>query len=112
MGLTRKEIHTEEINLLGAIFKTMGHPVRITILMYLAETGSANTSEIVEYIGGLSQSTVSAHIKSLLEMRVIRGYQFQTSMIYSLEKELLQNIERAANIFFECLKKGSSGNLT
>jgi predicted transcriptional regulator len=52
--------------------KTLGHPARIAILRILAEKQTCICGEIVEVLP-LAQSTVSQHLKELLQADLIQG---------------------------------------
>jgi ArsR family transcriptional regulator, arsenate/arsenite/antimonite-responsive transcriptional repressor len=57
---------------LAGIAKALGHPVRIRILRLLAGESCCFTGELTELIP-MAQSTISQHLKALLESGLIQG---------------------------------------
>jgi ArsR family transcriptional regulator len=64
-------LNQDEIRL-AAMLKALGNPVRFRIMKFLANNNVCITGDIVEFID-LAQSTVSQHLKVLLEAGLIRG---------------------------------------
>ncbi len=71
MGTTKAHIFTERQNQLAKVAKALGHPARIAILDMLKQQACI-CGEIVEELG-LSQSTISQHLKELKEAGLIKG---------------------------------------
>ena len=59
-----------ESNLVAARFAALSHPARIDILRYLAGAGSCCCGEVVKRLD-LAQSTVSQHLKVLVESGLV-----------------------------------------
>ena len=57
---------------LAMVAKALSHPVRIRILQLLAEEACCFTGELTELIP-MAQSTISQHLKALLEAGLIQG---------------------------------------
>ena len=57
---------------MAAIAKALGHPVRLKILKLLATHECCFTGELRELIP-MAQSTISQHLKALLEAGLIQG---------------------------------------
>ncbi|NNE26508.1 MAG: winged helix-turn-helix transcriptional regulator, partial [Saprospiraceae bacterium] len=72
MGLTKTELFTKEQNEIASIAKVLGHPARIAILQHLLKVNACICGEIVDVIG-LSQPTISQHLKELKNIGLIVG---------------------------------------
>jgi predicted transcriptional regulator len=64
--------YTEEDTSLAMVAKALSHPVRIKILKLLAGEACCFTGELTEIIP-MAQSTISQHLKALLEAGLIQG---------------------------------------
>ncbi len=56
----------------AAIFRALGNPARVRIVLELARQDACVTSDLVEVLP-LAQSTVSEHLKVLREAGIVRG---------------------------------------
>lgn len=92
MGLTKKEIFTEEQNNIARIAKVLGHPARIAILEYLSKTKTCICNDLVNEIG-LAQATISQHLKELKKVGIIQGTIEGTSICYCLNQKKWQEIK-------------------
>ncbi len=99
MGLTKSELFTEEQNEFAAIAKVLGHPARISILQHLLKVNSCICGEIVEVVG-LSQPTISQHLKELKRIGLISGNIEGTSICYCVDPEVYNNIKTLFNEMF------------
>lgn len=81
---------------LAATMRALGHPVRLSILRILAEQqqGQCCCSDVTECLP-LAQSTVSQHIKVLLEAGLIERRPKGTKNCYLLRHERLEAIGAA-----------------
>lgn len=99
MGLTRSDIFTEEQNHIAAIAKVVGHPARVAILQYLLQVKSCICGEIVDEIG-LSQPTISQHLKEMKAIGLIRGSIEGTKVCYCIDQEQYEAIRALFNNLF------------
>ena len=78
------------------VFKALGHPARVTIVNLLARS-TADGVCVCDLTGptGLSQPTVSHHLKLLREAGLIEGERRGTWVHYRLLPEALTDIQRA-----------------
>lgn len=80
---------------LAAIMRALGHPVRLSILRILAEQrDQCCCSDVTECLP-LAQSTVSQHIKVLLEAGLIERRPRGTKNCYVLREERLEAVGAA-----------------
>jgi ArsR family transcriptional regulator len=70
--MAKKELFTKELQETSAFFKALGHPARLAILKYLAETKLCMTGDISDELP-LSRTTVNQHLKELKDMNLISG---------------------------------------
>lgn len=74
----------------AAIFRALGNPARIRIVMELARRKTCQTTDLVGVLP-LAQSTVSQHLKVLKEAGVVRGA-IEGDMCYCLAPEAMAHI--------------------
>ena len=72
MGTSHTESFTPEHLALAELFKALGHPARLAIVNAIAAQQACVCGEFVE-ITGLSQATVSQHLKELKSAGIIHG---------------------------------------
>ncbi len=72
MGITRSDIHSDELNKAALLAKAFAHPARIRIIKYLIETRTCIVSDLVDEIG-LAQPTISQHLKELKSIGIVKG---------------------------------------
>lgn len=86
---------------LAAVLRALGHPVRLNILRILAERqqNQCCCTDVMQCLP-LAQSTVSQHIKVLLDAGLIERHAKGTRNCYSLRNDRLQSLESACNGLF------------
>ena len=72
MGITRSDIFSEDINKAAMLAKAFAHPARLTILRHLISTRACIVNDLVDIVG-LSQPTISQHLKELKHTGLIKG---------------------------------------
>lgn len=72
MGITRSDIFSDDINKTALLAKAFAHPARLTILKHLIDSKSCIVSDLVDVVG-LSQPTISQHLKELRNIGLIKG---------------------------------------
>jgi ArsR family transcriptional regulator, arsenate/arsenite/antimonite-responsive transcriptional repressor len=70
--MAKKELFTKDLQDTSAFFKALGHPARLAILKYLAETKVCMTGDISDELP-LSRTTVNQHLKELKDLDLISG---------------------------------------
>ncbi len=106
MGLTKKNLYTDQQNELAMLAKVLGHPARIAILEQLRESTTCICGDLVTEIG-LAQPTISQHLKELKQAGLIKGTVEGTKMCYCLDIDKWKEIKEQFLSFF---KKISSAN--
>ncbi|MGC5240843.1 MULTISPECIES: ArsR/SmtB family transcription factor [Streptomyces] len=80
-----------------ALFRSLGDPARLAILLRLAE-GEARVTDLVACVG-LAQSTVSAHLSCLRECGLVESRPVGRASLYSLARpELLDLLASAEQL--------------
>ena len=82
--------------------KALGHPARIAILRILAEKQTCICGEIVEVLP-LAQSTVSQHLKELLQADLIQGSVDGLKSCYCINRETMNEFSKELGFLFEGL---------
>ncbi len=103
MGITKTQIFNSKQNQLATIFRVLANPARIAILQYLSEQPSCICNDIVEEIG-LSQPTISQHLKELKSIDLIQGEIDGKSICYCINVEKWKEIQDLLNTFFNKTK--------
>lgn len=95
---------------LAVVMRAMGHPVRLSILRILSERQQKQCccTEVTQCLP-LAQSTVSQHIKVLLDAGLIERHAQGTRNCYSLRSDRLQALEEACGGLFSGLILSGTG---
>lgn len=70
--MAKKELFSEELQETALLFKALGHPARLAILRYLADTKICITGDISKELP-LSRTTVNQHLQELKNINLIQG---------------------------------------
>lgn len=96
MGITKTVGFSEEINTMAEILKALGHPARLSIMQYLAQTPSCICNDIVMELP-LAQPTISRHLSELKKVGLIQGQITGKNICYCINtqkwNEVLQHLE-------------------
>ena len=95
MPVIKEQNLTSEEDQLVQIAKALSHPARISILKLMLDKNTCFCGELTEEIG-LSQSTISQHIKALKEAGLIYGKDEGSRTCYCIE---VANWEKAQLLF-------------
>lgn len=79
---------------LADVMRALGHPVRLSILRILAKQSDCCCTDVTECLP-LAQSTVSQHIKVLLDAGLVQRSPKGTRNCYSLNTERLDALNGA-----------------
>jgi len=88
--MAKKELFTKDLQEASAFFKALGHPARLAILKYLAESKVCMTGDISDELP-LSRTTVNQHLKELKALNLISGEISGAKVNYCLN---LSNLDR------------------
>ncbi|MCG8475312.1 MAG: metalloregulator ArsR/SmtB family transcription factor [Cytophagales bacterium] len=107
MGITKRELFTEEQNELAALAKALAHPARIAIISHLLNASECINSDLVKELG-LAQATVSQHLRELKAVGIIRGTIEGVSICYCINPERWRNVQELFDQFFNQFKNSCS----
>ena len=88
---------------LAAVMRALGHPVRLSILKILAERQAERCCMDVTQCLPLAQSTVSQHIKVLLDAGLVERHARGTRNCYSLRADRIAALANASAGLFSGL---------
>ncbi len=78
--------YSQEEESMAVFAKALSHPVRVRILELLASQACCFTGELTEVIP-MAQSTISQHLKALLEAGLIQGEINPPKVRYCIDRE-------------------------
>lgn len=105
MPIHKKAAFGTEEQELATFAKALAHPARIAILQELAKRQTCVCGEIVEVLP-LAQSTVSQHLKELLNAGLIQGTVDGVKSCYCLNPQTIQRLEKLLGSFIAEAKRG------
>lgn len=102
--MAMKQLNTMQDDDLANVMRALGHPVRLSILRILAEQaqGDCCCTDVTQCLP-LAQSTVSQHIKVLLDAGLVERQARGTRNCYSLRVDRLEALGAACNGLFSGL---------
>jgi DNA-binding transcriptional ArsR family regulator len=80
------------------LYKALGHPARLQILRYLAETRVCITGDISEELP-LSRTTVNQHLAELKKAGLIQGHVTGNHTNYCLNPEKVKELKKISESF-------------
>lgn len=83
---------------LAEALQALAHPVRLSIVRQLAATNACCNKDVVARVG-LAQSTVSQHLKVLVDIGIVTYTPDSIRSRYSLNLERLNHVANALNLF-------------
>ena len=98
-----------ETNLIAARFAALSHPARIAILRHLAQEQCCCCKEVVERLD-LAQSTVSQHLKILVEAGLVRLSPEGQRSLYQIDREALAGLSVSFAALVEDCCSGQTSN--
>ena len=100
MGITKTLGFSEEINTMADILKALGHPARLSIMQYSANSPSCICNDLVLELP-LAQPTISRHLSELKRVGLIQGIISGKNICYCINpqkwREVLQHLESITN---------------
>jgi DNA-binding transcriptional ArsR family regulator len=91
--------YTPDEEVISSISRALGHPVRIRILNLLGGEACCFTGELTELIP-MAQSTISQHLKALLEAGLIQGTIDPPKVKYCINRERWRMANELFGSFF------------
>ena len=98
-NMSQNSSFSQELQTLAKINKALGHPARLAIIKYLAETPHCITGDISNHLP-LSRSTVAQHLKELKTTGLIKGTIDGLKVNYCLNIKEIKLHLKYTDIFF------------
>lgn len=100
MAFAKTQLFDVQLQQTAEIFKALGHPARLQILLYLAETKTCITGDISEELP-LSRTTVNQHLAELKKVGLIMGHVDGVKTNYCLNPEIINKVKSMIEGFIE-----------
>lgn len=100
MGLSKTQAFTEEQNQFATWAHALGHPARVAILQYLAQTPGCVCGDLVDVLP-LAQATVSQHLKVLKKAGLITGEISGPRTCYCINESEWMKAQTTLTTFFK-----------
>jgi DNA-binding transcriptional ArsR family regulator len=98
MGITKTDGFNKKTNDMADTLKALGHPARLSIMVYLAEQNSCVCNDIVDKLP-LAQPTISRHLSELKKVGLIKGTIEGKNICYCIDdKKWLKVVEQINSI--------------
>lgn len=94
MPQAKVELFEKELQDSAILFKALGHPARLAILKFLAETNSCFTGDISKELP-LGRTTVNQHLDELKKSGLIQGHIAGIKTNYCLNPVVLEKLKTA-----------------
>jgi ArsR family transcriptional regulator len=102
MATAKTDLFDNELNSAASLFKALGHPARLAILRYLAETKVCITGDISDELP-LSRTTVNQHLTELKNAGLIQGHVNGVKVNYCLNPEKIAELGRAFQELYDLI---------
>ena len=103
MVTAKTELFNDVLQERAILFKALGHPARLQILQFLAETKTCISGDISDELP-LSRTTVNQHLKELKDAGLIHGHVTGVKMNYCLDYEKVEEMKKILKGFLEEIK--------
>ena len=88
-------------------FAALAHPARLSILRWLARNGMCRCKDVVSAMP-LAQSTVSQHLKVLVDAGLVVAEHRRPGSFYRLDREALSELARSTGFFVQACCAGET----
>lgn len=106
MVLAKTELFSEELQQCAELFKVLGHPARLRILQFLAESNTCISGDISDELP-LGRTTVNQHLKELKDAGFILGHIEGIKTWYCLNPEKINELTRLFEGFIKSINKNN-----
>ena len=100
MGVSKRYLHSIQVNQLADMAKVLSHPARISILNYIGDCDGCLCKDISEKIK-LSQPTTSQHLQVIKKSGLLKSKFSGKSQYYTINKDKLTALKLLFLDFFE-----------
>jgi DNA-binding transcriptional ArsR family regulator len=98
MVLAKTTLFDSDLQEAAQLYKALGHPARLQIMRYLAETQSCITGDISEELP-LSRTTVNQHLAELKKAGLIQGHVEGKHTNYCLNPKKVKELKKISETF-------------
>ena len=102
MAFSKTELFSRELRRLAVYNKALGHPARLAILKYLADTKTCITGDIADELP-LSRTTVNQHLRELKDAGLITGTVEGVKTCYCINRVKLDELKCASETFLKSI---------
>ncbi len=107
--MTKVGLFEKDLQKTAQLFKALGHPARLAILKYLAETGVCISGDISNELP-LSRTTVNQHLQELKSIGIIKGEIIGVKVNYCIDTARMKRINSLIEKFMENVSCGNEKN--
>ncbi|MDC8005987.1 helix-turn-helix transcriptional regulator [Aureisphaera galaxeae] len=100
MGVSKRFLHSVQVNQLADMAKVLSHPARISILNYIGDCEGCSCMQIAGNIR-LSQPTTSQHLQVIKKSGLLKSRFVGKSQLYTINKDKLTALKELFHDFFE-----------
>jgi ArsR family transcriptional regulator len=95
-------------DVMAAKLAALSHPARLRILRHLSGQGACCCKEVVEHLD-LAQSTVSQHLKVLVDAGLVRFSPERQRSRYTVDRDEVARLSRGLNAYFDTFSADCCG---
>jgi len=106
MGITKTDGFNKKTNDMADTLKALGHPARLSIMVYLAEQNSCVCNDIVDKLP-LAQPTISRHLSELKRVGLIKGNIDGKNICYCIDEKNWKKVVEQINNISASINKSS-----
>jgi ArsR family transcriptional regulator, arsenate/arsenite/antimonite-responsive transcriptional repressor len=98
MAYNKSDLFNPELRDCSILFKALGHPARLAILKYLAETKTCITGDLTDELP-LGRTTINQHLRELKDTGLIQGTTEGVKTCYCLDHTRVSELRKMAEKF-------------
>lgn len=102
MPTAKTELFETDLQESAQLFKALGHPARLAILNFLAETNSCFTGDISKELP-LSRTTVNQHLDELKRRGLIKGHISGIKTSYCLNTQQIEKLKSSMEVLINTM---------
>ena len=100
MVLAKTKLFDSDLQEAAQLYKALGHPARLQILRYLADTKVCITGDVSEELP-LSRTTVNQHLAELKKAGLIQGHVNGKQTNYCLNPDKIDGLKKICESFLK-----------
>ncbi len=109
MPTAKVELFEQELQENAIYFKALGHPARLMILQFLAETNSCFTGDISSILP-LGRTTVNQHLDELKKSGLVQGHISGIKTNYCLNPDKIDDLKSVMEKFIDVINSFKNSN--